>query len=120
MIKRINKYSIAFIFITIICFGQKMSFVYEVKYRLNDEMPDKFSKSKMVLDFSDSNSIFRENIDKKSDSLKLRNGIPMTNSGFENQFYIKKNLTDNMISKIITNGQFCYALSIEEILKWKI
>lgn len=120
MIKEINKLSIVFIFITLLCFGQKMSFVYEVKYRLNDEMPDIFNTSKMVLDFSDSNSIFRENIDRKSDSLKMRNGIPMTNSGFENQFYIKKNFTDNIISKIITNGQFCYALPIEEILKWKI
>lgn len=102
------------------CFGQKMSFIYEVKYRLNNQMPDKFNTNIMILDFLDKNSIFRERIDRKSDSLKMNNGLPMLSSGFENQFYIKKDLLNSKISKVITNGQFSYLLPIEESLKWEI
>ncbi|MFP8895292.1 MULTISPECIES: GLPGLI family protein [Chryseobacterium] len=115
-----NKISLIFVMLTSFCFGQKMSFIYEVNYRLNHQLPDEFTTKTMILDFVDKESVFRESMDRKSDSLKMNNGSPMLSSGFENQFYIKKNLSTNKISKIITNGQFSYLLPIEETLKWKI
>lgn len=97
-----------------------MSFTYEVNYRLNKQIPDQFTTNIMILDFVEKESIFRERIDRRSDSLKMNNGSSMFSSGFENQFYIKKDFSDNTISKIITNGQFCYLLPITETIKWKI
>ncbi|MBO9694422.1 GLPGLI family protein [Chryseobacterium sp.] len=115
-----NPLSLIFALLTSFCFGQKMSFIYEVNYRLNHQMPDEFTTKTMILDFVDKESIFRESMDRKSDSLKMNNGSPMLSSGFENQFYIKKDLSNHKISKIITNGQFCYLLPIEETINWKI
>ncbi len=115
-----NPLSLIFALLTSFCFGQKMSFIYEVNYRLNHQRPDEFTTKTMILDFVDKESIFRESMDRKSDSLKMNNGSPMLSSGFENQFYIKKDLSNHKISKIITNGQFCYLLPIEETINWKI
>lgn len=115
-----KKLGFIFIILASICFGQKMSFVYEMKYRSDNQTPDKFTTNTMILDFLDKKSIFRESIDRKSDSLKINNGSPMLASGFENQFYIKKDLSNNKVSKIITNERFSYLLPIEETLKWKI
>ncbi|RLJ23290.1 GLPGLI family protein [Chryseobacterium sp. 7] len=115
-----NKLSLIFVFLTSCCFGQQMSFIYEVSYRLNHKTPDDFTTKTMILDFVDKQSIFRESMDWKSDSLKLNNGFPMLSSGFENQFYIKKDFSNHKISKIITNGQFCYLLPIDETIQWKI
>lgn len=115
-----NKLSLIFVFLTSCCFGQQMSFIYEVSYRLNNQIPDEFTTKTMILDCVDKQSIFRESMDRRSDSLKINNGSPMLYSGFENQFYIKKNFSKNKISKLITNGQFCYLLPIEETIKWEI
>jgi len=115
-----NKLSLIFVLLTSFCFGQKMSFIYEVNYRLNRQMSDQFTTKTMILDFVDKESIFRESMDRKSDSLRMNNGSPMLSSGFENQFYIKKDLSNHKISKIITNGQFCYLLPIDDTINWEI
>ncbi|AZA86943.1 GLPGLI family protein [Chryseobacterium shandongense] len=115
-----RKLALAFILLYSFCFGQKMSFFYDVKYRLNKEIPDQFISNIMILDLVDKNSIFRERIDRNADSLKMNNSFPMLSSGFENQFYVKKDLSNSKISKIITNGQFNYLLPIHENLKWNI
>ncbi len=115
-----KKLSLILVLLASFSFGQRMSFIYEVKYRLNSQMPDKFNTNMMILDFLDKNSIFRERIDRNSDSLKMNNDSPMLPSGFENQFYIKKDFSTNKVSKIITNGSFNYLLPIEESLEWLI
>ncbi|WP_299177625.1 GLPGLI family protein [uncultured Chryseobacterium sp.] len=115
-----KKLSLILVLLASFSFGQRVSFLYEVKYRLNSQMPDKFNTNMMILDFLDKNSIFRERIDRNSDSLKMNNGSPMLPSGFENQFYIKKELSTHKVSKIITNGSFNYLLPIEESLEWLI
>lgn len=117
---KMRKKALLLLFLYTFCFGQKMSFFYDVKYRLNKEFPDQFVSNIMILDLVDKNSIFRERIDRNADSLKMNNGLPMLSSGFENQFYVKKDLPNNKISKIITNSQFNYLLPINENLKWDI
>lgn len=74
----------------------------------------------MILDFEDNKSIFRETIDRKNDSLKFNNKTSMSNTGFENQFYVRKDFENNKIEKIITNSQIDYSLPITEKLNWKI
>lgn len=44
----------------------------------------------------------------------------MFKMGVENQFYVKKNLTQKRIEKVITYLKTDYFLPIEEILNWKI
>ncbi|QBO59571.1 GLPGLI family protein [Chryseobacterium salivictor] len=109
------------LFLITFLFGQKMSFVYEMKYRLNKKNPDKFITNTMILDFSDNKSIFRSKVDRISDSLKMNNGSSkIYSSNFENQFYIKKNLINSDIANIITNSEFIYRIEIQEVLKWEI
>ncbi|MCJ7934914.1 MAG: GLPGLI family protein [Chryseobacterium sp.] len=115
-----KKLSFIFIVMTSFCFGQKMSFIYEMKYRLNNQIPDQYITNTTILDYADNHSIFRERMDRKADSTRMNNGFPMLSSGFENHFYVKKDLSNSKISKIITNGQFSYRLPIKETLKWKI
>lgn len=74
----------------------------------------------MILDFVDDKSIFREMIDRDGDSLKINNGSPMNSIGFENQFYIKKDLSSGQTQKIITNSENNFLLTIDERLNWKI
>jgi GLPGLI family protein len=96
-----------------------MSIIYEVKYHPNIQK-DRFLTINMTLDIDNNKSIFRENSEREADSIKMNNGNPMHSLGFENQFYIKKDLLHNKISKILTNGEFNFLLPIEENLKWNI
>ncbi|SEW38755.1 GLPGLI family protein [Chryseobacterium wanjuense] len=100
--------------------GQGVSFIYEVKYRTNVNKSDDYNTTYMSLDLAEKKSIFRENIDKKADSIKIAGGNPMLSSGFENQFYVKKDLSSNQVNKILTNGQYNFILPIDDILNWKI
>lgn len=106
--------------ISTICFSQKVSFIYETKYILNHQQPYDLYTDNMILDVVDHSSIFRESQDKKSDSITLKNGNGMFRMGVENQFYIKKNLKDNKVEKIITYLGNNYVLPVEEKLNWKI
>ncbi len=114
------KFIIFFLGISTFCFSQKISFVYETKYKLNSEKPDDINSDNMILDFENNTSIFRESQDKKTDSTKLINGNGMFKMGVENQFYVKKNLTQKSIEKIITYLGIDYLLPIDEIINWKI
>lgn len=115
-----KKLGLVFILWASFCWGQKMSFVYEQKCRLNKQFPDKISKYTTILDFSDGYSIYRENYYKKFDSLKLKGRVAMVPDGFENKFYIKKDLVNNTITKVINHKEFDYALPIVDALNWKI
>jgi len=114
------KFIIFFLGISTFCFSQKFTFIYETKYRLNSEKPDDVNSNNMILDLKNNTSIFRDSQDKKSDSVKLNNGNGRYKMGVENQFYIKKNLTQKRIEKVITYLGTDYLLPIEEILNWKI
>lgn len=114
------KFIIFFLGISTFCFSQKISFIYETKYKLNSEKPDDVNSDNMILDLKNDISIFRESQDKKSDSIKLNNGNGMFKMGVENQFYVKKNLAQKRIEKVITYLGTDYLLPIEEILNWKI
>ncbi|MCD9618860.1 GLPGLI family protein [Chryseobacterium gleum] len=114
------KFIIFFLGISTFCFSQKFSFIYEAKYKLNSEKANDVYSDNMILDLKSNTSIFRESQDKKSDSIKLNNGNGRYKMGIENQFYIKKNLTQNKIEKVITYLGTDYFLPIEEILDWKI
>ncbi len=93
------KYILIFLVISTFCFSQKISFIYETKYKLNLEKPDDFYSDNMILDLKNNISSFRESQDKKSDSIKLNNGNARFKIGVENQFYVKKNLTQKIIGK---------------------
>lgn len=74
----------------------------------------------MILDIQNNNSIFREVDDKKEDSIKLNGGNAMSKMGVENQFYVKKNITQNKIEKIISYLGNDYLLPIDEKLNWNV
>lgn len=114
------KYILIFLGISTFCFPQKISFIYETKYKLNLENPDDVYSKKMILDFKNNISIFRDSLDKKNDSIKLNNGNGRYNMGVENKFYVKKNLAQKRIEKVITYLGTDYLLPVEEILNWNI
>lgn len=114
------KWIIFFLGISTFCFSQKISFIYETKYKLNLEKPDDVNSGNMILDLKNNISVFRDSLDKKNDSIKLNYGNGRYNMGVENKFYVKKNLAQNRIEKVITYLGTDYLLPIEEILNWKI
>lgn len=114
------KFIIFFLGISTFCFSQKISFIYETKYTLNSEKPDDNNSDNMILDLKNNISIFRDSLDKKSDSIRLNSGNGRFKMGVENQFYVKKNLNQKRIEKVITYLGTDYLLPIEEILNWKI
>lgn len=114
------KLIIFFLGISTFCFSQKFSFIYETKYKLNSENPDEVNSDKMILDLKDNISIFRDSVEKQADSSKLNNGKEIFKMGVENQFYVKKDLSQKRIEKVITYLRTDYLLPIDEILNWKI
>lgn len=114
------KFIYLLIFISSLSFSQNFSFIYDVKYKLNSENPEDINSDNMTLDIQDNISLFRESIDKKSDSLKLNHGNPMSKMGVENFLYVRKNLSQNKIEKIINYLDINYLLPIDEKLNWKI
>jgi hypothetical protein len=114
------KLIIFFLGISTFCFSQKFSFIYETKYKLNSENPDDVNYGKMILDLKNNTSIFRDSLDRKNDSIRLNNGTGRLKMGVENHFYVKKNLAQKRIEKIITYLGTDYLLPIEEKLDWII
>lgn len=114
------KLIIFFLGISTFCSSQKLSFIYEAKYKLNSEKPDDVSSENMILDLKNNISIFRDSLDKKSDSIRLNHGNGRFKMGVEKQFYVKKNIAQKRIEKVITYLETDYLLPIEEILNWKI
>ncbi|MCD1117813.1 GLPGLI family protein [Chryseobacterium turcicum] len=114
------KFIIFFLGISTFCFSQKISFIYETKYKLNSEKQDDVYSENMILDLKNNTSIFRDSLDKKSDSIRLNKGNGRYKMGVENQFYVKKNLAQKRIEKIITYLGTDYLLPVEEILNWNI
>lgn len=99
--------------------AQKLRITYSAKCKTDSNL-EKVNPQIMVLDFVDNKSIFREMIDRDGDSLKINNGSPMNSTGFENQYYIKKDLVKERTEKIITNSENNFLLPIDEKLNWQI
>ncbi len=99
--------------------AQKLRITYSAKCKTDLNL-EKINPQIMVLDFVDNKSIFKEMIDRDGDSLKINNGSPMNSTGFENQYYVKKNLAKERTEKIITNSENNFLLPIDEKLNWKI
>jgi len=115
------KQVLLFLLISISCFSQKLSIVYDVSYKTNTDKPDNIIKDNMILDFEDNRSIFRDSFDKKVDSLSINyNNKGTSKMGVEHQFYVKKDLSNNKTDKIISFLGVNYLLPIEEKLSWKI
>ena len=110
------KFIIFFLGISTFCFPQKFSFIYETKCKKQDDV---YSEN-MILDLKNNSSIFRDSLDKNLDSIKLNNGHGRFKMGVENQFYVKKNLAQKRIEKVITYLGTDYLLPVEEILNWNI
>lgn len=105
--------------ISSILYPQKLTITYSVKCKTNLELQS-IKPQIMILDFADNKSIFRELIDKNGDSLKINNGNSMNTNGFENQYYVKKDLTNHKTEKIIINGEMNFSLPVVEKLDWNI
>jgi len=114
------KFIIFFLGISTLCFPQKFSFIYETKFKVNSEKQDDVYSENMILDLKNNSSIFRDSLDKNLDSIKLNNGHGRFKMGVENQFYVKKNLAQKRIEKVITYLGTDYLLPVEEILNWNI
>ena len=114
------KFILFFLGISTFCFSQKFSFIYETKYKLNSEKPYDVNSGNMILDLKNNTSIFRDSLERKSDSMRLNNVSKSFKMGVQNQFYVKKNLAQKRIEKVITYLERDYLLPIEEILNWKI
>lgn len=114
------KFILFFSFLSTFCFSQKFSFIYEAKYRTSKEKPEDINTDKMILDFENNTSIFRESMSRDSDSLTFINKNGGYKLGVENQFYVKKDIRNNKVEKIITYLRANYLLPIDEQLNWKI
>ncbi|HCA08259.1 GLPGLI family protein [Chryseobacterium sp.] len=114
------KFIFLFSLVSTFCFSQKFSFIYETKFLSAKGKPDDIYKDQMVLDFENNTSIFRESMAKKADSLSFINKNGGYKMGVENQFYIKKDISNTKTEKIITYLRANYLLPIDEPLNWKI
>jgi len=114
------KKALFLLFLSHFLFSQTNTFLYEMKYKPCLEK-DSIQMQNMILDYSNSKSIFRSSEDKDSDSI-LANTKIMTNYpvGFDNQFYIIKDLAEKKITKLIQNNTDTYTINIEETIGWKI
>lgn len=115
------KHTLFFLLLSLSCFSQKLSLIYDVRYKTSTDRPEDINKESMILDFDNNRSIFRDSFDKKVDSLSInKNNKGTYRMGVEHQFYIKKDLSNNKTDKIITFLGVNYLLPIEEKLSWKI
>lgn len=114
------RYFLYFLLISNLSFSQKLSFIYETKFRYNSEKPNDYYEKNMLLEIDNNQSIFRDFDDKKIDSLQINNGRGMTKLGVENNYYVKKDFQSDSVHKIITYLGVNYLLPIDEKLQWII
>lgn len=114
------KYLIYFLLLPLFSFSQQFTFIYDAKFRLNTQNLKNIDQRTMILDLENTRSIFREEVDKRTDSLELLNKNGLSAVGVENQFYVKKDLAEKKIHKIIFFQSNNYAIPIDEILEWNI
>lgn len=103
--------------------AQKSSFIYELKYKTR---PDSLiiDKINFYLDVNNGQSVFRSEMFRKSDSLRIKRGFP---NGFEiefnnNQLYTEKNRDTDIILKyvFVPVVYATFAINIKDNLDWSI
>lgn len=117
--------NISVILITIITnllYSQNIQCIYELKFKPNPEK-DSLIKNIFYLDINGSRSIFRSELERKSDSLLNIKGLGFGRKAlFITNLYAKKDLKINEIQKLIVTGLIGnrYSIKIDDGLKWEI
>ncbi len=102
--------------------SQKMTFVYDLKFKPNPNKSD-FTTETYYLDVFEKESAFRCERERVSDSMIQRTGLGLGRSPvFNSQIYVVKNLETANIQKVIFMSFFNdkYFIKIDENLNWKI
>ncbi|MCY1661665.1 GLPGLI family protein [Chryseobacterium sp. SL1] len=102
--------------------SQKMTFVYDLKFKPNPNKPDLTTET-YYLDVFEKESAFRCERERVSDSMIQRTGLGLGRSPvFNSQIYVVKNLETANIQKVIFMSFFNdkYFINIDENLNWKI
>jgi GLPGLI family protein len=101
--------------------AQNMIFKYDLEYKPNP-LKDSTVSEKIILDVNDHISVFRSEREKKSDSLIAFTGLGLGRKmTFEDQFYTKKNRSENEVFKSIqTIFSEIFFIRIDEKLYWEI
>ena len=100
------RYILYFLIISNLSFSQKLSFIYETKFRYNSDKPNEYYEKNMLLEIDDNKSIFRDIDDKKIDSIRLNNGRGMTKMGVENNYYVKKDFQSDSVDCKLPQKQY--------------
>ncbi|GEN78000.1 GLPGLI family protein [Chryseobacterium hagamense] len=110
------------ILITNLVYSQNMTGIYELKFRINQDK-DHLTTNIFYLDINGSQSIFRSELERKSDSLINKKGFGFGRKAlFITDLCAVKNLKNNEIKKIIVSGLMGnrYSIKVEDSLKWEI
>ena len=112
--------SLFFLLNTILIYCQNVTYTYELAYRPSQE--NRFVKNEnYYLDISESQSVFRSEREKHSDSVNFESGRSSINYLDFNQIYSRKDLRTKKVFKTITTPIYgdSYDILIED-LNWKI
>lgn len=119
--KKILLIIIAILF-TNLLYSQNMTSIYELKFRINPKK-DSLITNIFYLDIDGFQSIFRSELERKSDSLINKKGLGFGRKAlFITDLYAKKDLKNNEIQKLIISGLMGnrYFIKIDDDLKWEI
>lgn len=108
--------------ITSLLYSQNITCLYELKFKPNHNKDSLITKM-FYLDIDESQSIFRSEFERDSDSLIYRRGLGIgRNAKFITDLYAKKDLKINEIQKLIITPMMRnrFFIKINEELKWKI
>ncbi len=102
-------------------YSQNKIFRYDLEYKPNP-LKDSIALEKTILDVKDHISVFRSEREKKSDSLTALTGFGLGRKmRFEDQFYTKKNPSENEVFKSIqTVFSDIFFIRINDKLNWEI
>ncbi|HFK5529528.1 TPA: GLPGLI family protein [Elizabethkingia anophelis] len=117
-----KRFILLLLFITIVTYGQSHTIEYVLTYKPSLES-NKKSFQLYFLDILNSESVFRSENNRASDSLRSATGYGLAKSTvFNEHLYIKKDLKDNLVNKFITMplSMDKFNIKIEDPLNWKL
>ncbi|WES96731.1 GLPGLI family protein [Chryseobacterium arthrosphaerae] len=118
-----KKYIIClFIFIMNVLHCQSVTCIYELKFRQNQNK-DSLITSQFYLDINGKKSIFRSELQKKSDSLVQKTGLGLGRGMlFFTDLFAKKDLETKEIQKVIITPTMRtrFFIPVEDRLEWKV
>lgn len=110
------------IWISNVLYGQNITCLYELKFRPNQNK-DSLVSNTFYLDIYGKQSIFRSELERKSDSLIEKSGLGLgRNMFFITDLFVKKKLETGDVQKIIITSTMRsrFFISIDDKLDWKI